>query len=81
MEEEIKKKKLTLILVSEEASERTKRKFQILCEQYQVPVITVGTIEELSKAIGKINKAIIGIKDKNFAEAIKKIYDGGDRIG
>lgn len=72
---------MTLVLVSEEASERTKRKFKTLSEQYLVPVITVGKIEELSKAIGKINKAIIGIKDKNFAEAIKKIYDGGDKIG
>ena len=39
------------------------------------------TIENLSKAIGKSNKAIIGIKDKNLAKEIQKKYDGGDVIG
>ena len=37
--------------------------------------------ENLSKSIGKDNKAVIGIKDKNLAEAIKKILNGGDVIG
>ena len=32
-------------------------------------------------AIGKENKTVLGIKDKNLAEAIKKILDGGDVIG
>ena len=30
-----------------------------------------GNIFENSRAIGKVNKAIIAIEDKNFAEAIK----------
>ena len=34
-----------------------------------------------NNAIGKDNKTVIGIKDKNLADAIKKILDGGDVIG
>ena len=39
-----------------------------------------GEIETLSKAIGKTNKAIIGIEDKNLAKEIYKI-NGGELIG
>lgn len=38
-------------------------------------------IEEISKAIGKSNKAIIGVKDKNIANGIQKINNGGELIG
>ena len=44
-------------------------------------VISFETIENLSKAIGKSNKAILGIKDNNFAQSIQKKYNGGDIIG
>ena len=52
-----------------------------MCEEYKIPVITYGKIEELSKAIGKENKAIFAIKDVNLADEIKKIYNGGEVIG
>ena len=70
-----------LIIVSNESSERTKSKFIKLCENYKIPIIIDGTIDELSKTIGKSNKAVIGIKDINFANSIQKKYDGGDVIG
>ncbi len=36
---------------------------------------------ELSKAIGKENKATFAVKDINIANEIKKIYNGGEVIG
>ena len=81
VEEEIIRKKTKLIILSVEASDRTKDKFKKLCEQYKIPVIIYGNIEELSKAIGKENKAIFAIKDVNLADEIKKIYNGGEVIG
>ena len=59
----------------------SKSKFVKLCEKYNVPIIIDGKIEELSKTIGKNNKAVIGIKDINFANSIQKKYNGGDIIG
>ena len=74
-------RKAKLIIVSKEASDRTKEKFQKLSEEYKVPIIIDGNIEELSKAIGKDNKATFAVKDINLANEIKRIYDGGEVIG
>lgn len=81
VELEIKKNKIKLIIIADEASDRTKEKFQNLSKQYNIPIIIDGTIEELSKSIGKENKAIIGVKDINIAKQIQKINNGGDVIG
>ena len=54
---------------------------QKICEKYNIPIIIDGNIEEISKSIGKNNKAVIGIKDINFANSIQKKYNGGDVIG
>ncbi len=64
-----------------ESSERTKEKFKKLCCEYNIPIIIDGTIEELSKAIGKENKATFAVKDVNLANEIRKIYNGGEVIG
>ena len=81
VENDIKKKTIKLVIVAEDSSNRTKDKFKRICENYDVPIIQFGNIETLSKAIGKNNKAIIGIKDVNLSKEIKKINNGGDVIG
>lgn len=81
VELQIKKRKVKLIIVAEDASTRTKEKFIKLSEQHNVPIIIKGNIEELSKTIGKNNKAIIGIEDINLSNEIQKINDGGEVIG
>ena len=81
VEENIVKNKVKLVIVSKDSSERTKKKFEDICKNYRIPIIVDGDIENLSKAIGKNNKAIIGIKDINFANSIQEKYNGGDVIG
>lgn len=54
VEEQIKKKKVHLIIVAEDASNRTKEKFELLGKDFQVPIIIKGEIELLSKAIRKV---------------------------
>ncbi len=81
VEESIQKRKAKLVIISKESSERTKSKFTKICEKYSIPIIIDGSIEEISKSIGKNNKAVIGIKDTNFANSIQKKYNGGDVIG
>lgn len=41
----------------------------------------VGTIEELSNSIGQVKKAIVVIKEENFAKELIKRIDGGEVIG
>lgn len=79
--EMILKKKVKLIIVAKDSSERTINNFQDKCKENNIDFYIYGSKEEISNAIGKINKTVVGIKDKNFAEAIKKILNGGDVIG
>lgn len=81
VETEIKKRKINLIIVANDSSERTKDKFKRLSEIHGIPFIIAENIEALSKAIGKENKAIIGIKDLNLSNEILKINNGGEVIG
>lgn len=81
VEIEMKKKKVFLIIVAEDSSSRTKEKFKRLSEEYKIPIIVFGKIEELSKSIGKSNKAILGVQDINLSNEIQKINNGGEVIG
>ena len=76
-EEAIQKRKAKLIIIATDSSERTKKRFTELCEKYNIPVILYSNIDEISKAIGKQNKAIVGIKEANIAKEIEKIYNRG----
>lgn len=69
-EEAIIKKKVFTIIIAEDSSLKTKEKFQKIANENHILVFIYGSIEENSRAIGKKNKAIIAIKDKNFSEAI-----------
>ena len=77
----IKKGKIYIIIVAEDASSRTKDKFKKLSNDYKIPFVEIETIENLSKAIGKSNKAILGIEDINLSKEIQKINNGGEVIG
>lgn len=79
--EAMKKQKVKLLLVAEDASEKTKKNMKFYAQKEEIPVCIYGQIEELSKAIGKQNRAVIGIGEPNFAKEMKKIVDGGEMIG
>ena len=81
VELEAQKNKVYLIILAQDSSSRTKEKFQKISEKYNIPIIVTQSIEDLSKAIGKSNKAILGIEDINLASEIQKIYNGGEAIG
>ena len=81
VEEDIKRKKVYLVIIAKDSSERTKNRFIKLCNENNIEKIIISDIETISKKIGKNNKAIIGIKEKNIANQIQKIYNGGEGIG
>lgn len=81
VEQEIKKKKVRLVLIAQDSSDRTKTKFQNLCKENNVECLIIGDIDTLSKSIGKQNKAIVGIKEENLAKQIIKVNYGGEDIG
>ena len=79
--DEIKRNKIKLLIVAEDTSEKTLENIKYLAEKKNVKVVVIGNIEDNSKAIGKENRAIIGIKDKNIADGIIKIIYGGEAFG
>lgn len=83
----IEKGKISLTIIAKDMPEKAKNRmekklihayenlyFEIsgLKEKEEIRVIIVGTKEENSSAVGKVNKPVIGIKDRNLAKGIIK---------
>ena len=79
--EAINRKKIKLIIVANDASDRTKQNFTYQCDKNNIQIRIFSKIEDLSKVIGQNNKAVLGIKEKNLSNQIMKLIDGGDVIG
>ena len=71
--DKIKFNKAKLIVVANDASDNTKSKFSNICEDKAIPFFEYGNKLELSRAIGKDNKTVFAVLDKNFAESIIKM--------
>ena len=61
-----------LVLVSEDESDNTKKKFSNTCEFYEVPRYFFGTKDELGHAIGKEMRSSLAITDEGFAKSLIK---------
>ena len=68
----MKKGKVRLLLITEDASENTKKKMTGEAKACKVPFIVCGDGEELSHAVGESGRTVFGITDENFAQVIKK---------
>ena len=77
-ENAVKSGKAFLVLVAEDASDNTRKKFKDMCTYYEVPFYRSGTKEELGSAIGKEYRASLALTDENFAVAmVKKLEKTG----
>ncbi len=79
--EMVEKKKAKLVIVAQDCSEKTIKNMRFVCEKHNVPIYVFGTIDNISKSIGKSNRGIIGIKNENLAKEIINKICGGDTIG
>ncbi len=71
-EKAVKSGKAFLVIVSEEASENTRKMFRNMTDFYHVPMYIFGTKEELGHYIGKEFRASLAITDENLAKAVEK---------
>ena len=67
----IRSGKAYAVIVSEDASDNTKKLFSNMCEFYEVPFAVFGSKEELGHCIGKTYRASICILDEGFAKTVK----------
>ena len=72
VEKEVKSGRAYLVLIAEDASENTRKKFQNMCEFYEVPMLLCYDRERLGHFIGKDFRASVAILDEGFADNILK---------
>ena len=70
---ELKKGKISLVIVADDASENTKKLFKDKSSYRKINQIYFSTNVELGLAIGKSPRAVIGIKDKSLASKITEL--------
>lgn len=66
----LKKRQADLLILAEDASERTQQKFLELAGRTGVVCYRVGTRDELGEAIGKAHRAAIVIQSRDFTRGI-----------
>lgn len=71
-EKSVKSGKSFVVIVADDASENTKKKFRNMCEFYDVPLYFLSDKITMGKAMGKEFRASLSIQDENFAKAILK---------
>ena len=71
-EKAVKTGKAFLVIVSEAASENTKKMFRNMCTFYEVPMFVYGTKDELGHAMGKEMRASLALTDEGFAKSLIK---------
>ena len=78
-ENAIRQGKAYLVLVAEDASENTKKKFRNSCRYYEVAYREFLSKTELGKCIGKEYRSCAAVLDGNLADRIlEQLPDPGD---
>ena len=80
-EKSVKSGKAFLVIVSEEASDNTRKMFTNMCTYYEVPIYFFGKKSEIGHAMGKEMRASLVILDAGFAKAVVKLLNtnGGSK--
>lgn len=64
---EIQKNKSDLVLIASDASDKTKKNVQFVCDKYNCKYIEYGEKEVLGKSLGRKMVSVLSINDKNIA--------------
>ncbi|MBF7017268.1 L7Ae/L30e/S12e/Gadd45 family ribosomal protein [Staphylococcus durrellii] len=72
---EIKKHKIQLVIIAEDASENTKKVIQNKCESYHISFRIFGTRSELGQALGKAERVNVGVTDQGFAKKLLSMIE------
>lgn len=84
--EAIRARTAKLVIVTEDASDNTKKQFSDKCKYYKIPMIFFGDKDSLGHAIGKDVRTSLAITDKGLSESLRKNLlveelDGGNVNG
>lgn len=71
-EQAVKSGLACLVIVAEDASENTKKKFRNMCSFYEVPILFYSDQDTLGHAMGKEFRTSAAVTDAGFADEIEK---------
>jgi ribosomal protein L7Ae-like RNA K-turn-binding protein len=71
-EKEVKTGRAALVIVADDASANTKKKFKNMCDFYEVPIYFYKDKDALGHAMGKEFRASLAVLDEGFAKGIMK---------
>lgn len=69
VEKSVKQGRAKLVIMSEEASENSGKKFRNICTYYKVPLYVFGSSEDLGRSCGKEFRMTVAIEDEGLAKA------------
>lgn len=74
-ENSIKSGYAKLVILAEDSSDNTKKKFENQCSYYNIKLITSGSKQELGKTVGQNERAVITINDEGFSKKIISLME------
>lgn len=72
---ELKKGKVKLVIVADDASNNTKKLYKDKSSYRNIPYVYFSTKLQLGLSIGKAPRAVIGIKNDSFAKKISELME------
>ncbi len=72
VEKSVKEGKAYLVILAQDASKNTKKKFYNMCTYYHVPVTELSSKDELGHSIGRTERSSLALTDEGFAKALMK---------
>ncbi|NLL48376.1 MAG: 50S ribosomal protein L7ae [Firmicutes bacterium] len=67
----VKRGQVRLVLISQDASSNTYRKFSALAQNHNVRYVIYGEKDLYGQALGQSSRSIVGVLDRNFADVIQ----------
>lgn len=74
-DEQRNRRSFYLVIVSDDASNSTKKKFKNHCIEKKIPLIEDFSKEELGNPIGREELKVLAVVDKNIAEKLISLYE------
>ena len=71
-EQAVKCGKASLVIIAEDASGNTRKKYSNMCGFYEVPCAFHGTKAVLGHSMGKEERSVLAVTDEGFADSIRK---------
>lgn len=72
VEKAVKAGKARLVMIADDASDRTKKNFKDSCAYYKIPLVIYKDKETLGHSMGKQFRASLAILDSGFADSLLK---------